>query len=126
MTIFLIDDNSMYLQVTMEKLKPHCSKIYIFSNYKDALNNFSLNPDIIFLDYLFEDGLNGEKILKKIRLANPKQKIVIVSGQDNAKTVHQLISLGVHDYIIKEEGYITEMVNLMEEYAQEQSNLNPS
>lgn len=114
MTIFLIDDNSMYLKVTMEKIKAHCKQVFIFSSYKDALNNIRLNPDIIFLDYLFDDHINGELIFKKIKAANPDQHIVMVSAQEKADIVHQLVRLGIRDYIVKDENYIENMVETIE------------
>ncbi|MFZ6009439.1 MAG: response regulator [Bacteroidota bacterium] len=125
MTLFLIDDNSMFLQVTREKLKPYCSDIYIFSSYKDALNNLELKPDIIFLDYLFDEKTNGTKIMKKIRKANPSQRVVIVSGQESPSTVHQLIQIGVQDYIVKDENYIEKMVEVINEQDQSKLATNP-
>jgi DNA-binding NarL/FixJ family response regulator len=117
MTVFLIDDNSMYLQVTKQRLKPYVDQVFVFSSYRDALNNAELKPDIIFLDYLFDSNeINGATIVNKIMKLNPQQKIVIVSGQESGDVVHNLVKLGIRDYIVKEGNYIEEMISVIKDY----------
>jgi response regulator of citrate/malate metabolism len=117
MTVFLIDDNSMYLQVTKQRLKPYADQIFVFSSYRDALNNAELKPDIIFLDYLFDSNeVNGATIVNKIMKMNPQQKIVMVSAQESGDVVHNLVKLGIRDYIVKENNYIEEMIEVIKEY----------
>ena len=48
-------------------------------------------------------GLNGEDLLKRIKIKFPTSEIVVISGQEDVATAVKLINLGAYDYLIKDE-----------------------
>lgn len=105
-TIFIVDDDPT--QVTM--LQDHLSKftaikIHTFKSGEECLKNLNLNPQVIFLDYNFEDAksMNGLDVLKKIKESNPETEVVMLTGQDKIQVAVNIMKYGAFDYIAKSE-----------------------
>lgn len=71
-----------------------------YANGADCINNLHQNPDIIFLYHHMED-INGFEVLKKIKQYNSNIYVIMISRQENTKTVVNALRLGAFDYIIK-------------------------
>jgi DNA-binding NtrC family response regulator len=67
----------------------------------ECLDQLSLRPDIIFLDY-YIDNRNGIDILRKIRRFDPKIPVVFISGQEEIDIAVKALKSGALDYLTKE------------------------
>lgn len=109
---FIVDDDifcaNMYEQYL---LNLNYTDITYYNNGNDCLNNLDQNPDIIFLDHNMED-ITGFEVLKKIKRQNPNIYVVMISGQENIKTVVDALRYGAFDYIIKD-SIVSERMNLI-------------
>jgi DNA-binding NtrC family response regulator len=78
----------------------------------DCVNNLTLQPDVIFLDYSME-LFNGLEVLKKIKRFNPDIYVVFLSGQENIETAVSSLKYGAFDYIVKGEGAQEKITNTL-------------
>jgi len=58
------------------------------------------NPDVVLLDIRLP-GLDGFEALEKIRAANSKAKVVMLSTWDNPTYVARAVALGASDFMLK-------------------------
>jgi DNA-binding NarL/FixJ family response regulator len=112
--IFLVDDDELYLL----RLKDHLTeklyfktRIYTYISGEECLNNLSLNPDIIVLDYYFnppDDStghkpMNGIELIKKLKEQRPDVHLIMLSCETDVEVANTAIKEGAKDYIIKYE-----------------------
>lgn len=99
--IFIVEDDPFYKEIISSHLFDlGYTKIELYTNAKDFLNNLYKIPDIIFLDYNLEDK-NGLEILKEIKGFNPDIHVVFLSAQDTIQVAVDALRFGALDYIIK-------------------------
>jgi two-component system OmpR family response regulator len=118
--MFIVDDHEPTLQM-MKKLmeKKQAFQVHAFDSGEACLNNISLNPEIILLDFeLFGSGgrMNGLDVVRKLHESQIHPKIVMLTGQDNGNMVLSLIQLGIRDYIIKDENAFVELESIITEF----------
>ncbi len=58
------------------------------------------NPDVVLLDIRLP-GIDGFEVLEKIRAANAKSKVVMLSTWDNPTYVARAVALGASDFMLK-------------------------
>lgn len=124
--VYILEDDLFFcqlLKVQVEKFfqaNQLTGEIFTFSNGEDFLKQYNGKASLIFLDYLLGDE-NSEEVLKKIYEVNKKQKVVMLSGQDDGSTTLRLIRMGIRHYIIKDDDYINNLQDVMgEEFADEE------
>ena len=82
-SIFLVDDDIMSLTLYGQFLKSiGYEDVHLFNSGTDCIENLSLHPQIIFLDYSMED-MNGIDVLKKVRQFDPNIVVVFISGNES-------------------------------------------
>lgn len=101
--VFIVEDDSLYSRLVkyVFELDPD-HEIHLFSNGKECLDNLHLQPDIISLDYTLPD-IDGRIVLQKIQKFDKNIEVIMLSGQNDISIAMELIHLGVHDYIVKDE-----------------------
>jgi two-component system, OmpR family, response regulator len=104
--IFIVDDEAMVRRMIEFKLKDREDlEVHSFPSGETCLENLSLNPDIIILDYHMdtesEDAMNGLDTLLKIVELAPEVKVAMLSSQDNVGVAVDVLKKGAVDYIIK-------------------------
>ncbi len=100
--IFVVEDDPMYqrmIRYLMELNPDH--EVHVFATGQECLEQLSLNPDLISLDYSLPD-MTGEAVLHQIKSFNPAITILILSGQQDVGTAVKLLKEGVYDYITKD------------------------
>ena len=116
--IFLVDDDA----INNEMLKMHLAKIFkleilTFSTGEDCLNNLSLKPDYIILDYRLNgikpEAMNGIEILKKIKEQAPDIYVLFLSGQDKIEVAVDTIKYGAYDYVVKNQSAFLRIENCL-------------
>jgi two-component system OmpR family response regulator len=106
-TVFLVDDDSIFLKVLETQFKERTKyNVKTFSTGEDCLKNLEEKPDIIFLDYYLNPSnpnQTGLKILDKIKIANPKINVIMLSSQDSIEIAVNCMKHQAFDYIVKSE-----------------------
>lgn len=79
-TIFVVDDEQMLLDLAEAVLQPLGYNVRTFSDPRMALKEFpAAKPAIIVTDYAMGE-MNGLDLVRECRRANPGQKMILVSG----------------------------------------------
>jgi DNA-binding NtrC family response regulator len=103
MKIFLVDDDPNCLQLYAQYLNNlGYTHIQYFGKSSDCVDQLTLNPDLVFLDYTM-DNLNGIDVLKRIKRFNPNILVVFISGQEEIDVAVNALKYGALDYITKED-----------------------
>lgn len=113
-TIFLVDDDQFSLEMQKKMISEIGNfDIYLFTSGQECINQLTLEPKIIFLDYNMSP-INGIDILKKIKRFNPSIYIVFVSGQKTIKVAVDALKYGAFDYIVKGENELQNLKRVLE------------
>jgi len=106
--LFLVDDDKVFLKSLEIEFLEHADFIIeTFETGELCLENLSLNPDIIILDYLLDgivkNAMNGIETLDKIKAFNPDIPVVMLSGQDKIEVAINCMHHRAFDYVVKSE-----------------------
>ena len=107
-SIFLVDDDALYLTLLQTELSENQGYIIkTFANGELCLEKISEVPDIIVLDYhlngIEKNALNGLDTLRKIKIINPDIPVIMLSSQDKIEVAVNCMKLKAVDYIVKSE-----------------------
>ena len=124
--VFVVDDDPHFRQI----LNTHFNKLEIksdadnlykfkvrnFATGRSCLENLSLNPDLVLLNFYINKGmpnaLSGQETLEKISEVNPNQKVLILNDIDiNLRDA--FVENGLRDYIIKDNEALMELNKLV-------------
>ena len=110
--ILLVEDNE-YDRQTIRKAFGSQFDIDAAIHYSQAMEKLKSDQyDFVLLDLMLperhgakimEDGSLGFQLLKYIRENEPLCPVVVISGMQSVKTALKVLSVGVVDYIVKEE-----------------------
>lgn len=86
-TIFIVDDDEMLSMMLMDQLSARADcEIHTFSTGEECLQNVTLNPDIVVLDFNLNSvdpsAADGMEIMKKLRERYPQILIIMYSSQE--------------------------------------------
>jgi two-component system, OmpR family, response regulator len=106
--LFLVDDDVLFLKdLEIEFSENTTSSIKTFSTGEQCLKNISMNPDVIILDYHLDSvdkkAINGLETLARIKAANPKIPVIMLSSQDKIEVAVNCMKHQAFDYIVKSE-----------------------
>ena len=132
-SVFMVDDNEMYLKTLLFFLKEHFrSEIQIesFLTGEDCLEKIKLNPetaaDVVILDYHLntdsKDAMNGIDVLKKIKQINSRIIVVILSAEDKLKIATDCIANGAYEYVVKSETAFIRTQNILKNSLEKELN----
>jgi two-component system OmpR family response regulator len=85
-TIFIVDDNKVYLKLLKLALKRKNFTLYTFTTGEECLDYLELKPDLVILDYHL-DGVNpyaqkGDKISELIIQKLPETETILISSDE--------------------------------------------
>ncbi len=90
----------------------------------DALQQIEkLKPDLTILDISLP-SLSGVELARKLRKYVPDMKILVLSRHDSPEYVEQLVKLGIHGYVLKEEAG-SDLIKAVEVIQKGQTYLSP-
>lgn len=81
-TIFVVDDEPMLLEMAVMVLEPLHFRVRTFRDPQTALAEFSAanpRPALIVTDYAMH-SMSGMDLIRECRRIHPKQKIILLSG----------------------------------------------
>lgn len=101
-SILLIDDQPEQNEI-MERLLGNLGyKIYSVSSGEEGFEFLKTKPvDLVLLDMILGEGINGCETYEKILQINPQQKAIIVSGYSKGNDVVKARRLGVSHFLEK-------------------------
>ena len=124
--VFIVDDDPHFLQI----LNTHFSKLHLntnknhqyhfkirnFATGRSCIENLTLNPDLILLNFYINKGLpnalSGQETLEQISHINPNQKVLILNDID-INLREAFVENGLRDYIITDNEALTELNRLI-------------
>ncbi len=122
--IFFVDDDKMMLNLMEYTFK--CREgfdVRSFFSGEECLENISLNPNLIILDYYLGEGestaMSGLDTLKKISEINNKIPVVILSREKDQELISQFMKYGAMQYVIKDDFFINTLIETVETYFME-------
>jgi CheY-like chemotaxis protein len=84
-TIFVVDDEPMLLDLAATILQPLGFKVRTFSDPKKALAEYpAAKPVVVVTDYAM-GGMSGLDLVRECRRINPRQKTILLSGTVDEK-----------------------------------------
>jgi two-component system OmpR family response regulator len=106
--IFLVDDDALFLKsLEIEFAQNTESAVQTFATGERCIENLSQNPDIVILDYhlsgVDKNAINGLETLDRIKTANPRIPVIMLSSQDKIEVAVNCIKHQAFDYIVKSE-----------------------
>lgn len=103
MNIYIIEDDHWYSKVMEHYLSLNPEyRVKTFNTGKNILNELKNKPDVICMDYTLPD-IKGEKLLIEIKKRCPEIPVIVISGQEEISIAVNLLKLGAHDYLVKNE-----------------------
>lgn len=99
----LIADDSLFMRRILKDILSDKYNIIEAESGAKAEQQFKKEePDLVLLDIIMPGGEEeGIKVLQKIRKANPKAKVVMITAVGQDSTIEECKKLGAVDYIIK-------------------------
>ena len=118
--IFVIDDDPLILALVKKNLEGELTNIRTYQYGEECLNELNDNPDLIILDYLFHnkensDVMGGKEIFEKILAHSKKIPVIMLSGQEDGDVVLELARMGIEDYVIKDQLFIANLKEVVNE-----------
>ena len=107
-TIFLVDDDSLYLKLLEIEFLEHANfEVHTYTSGEECIRNLIKKPNLIILDYHL-DGVNkqvltGIQALDEIKKVAPEIPIVIFSAQDKIEVAVECMHHKAYDYVVKSE-----------------------
>ncbi len=101
-TIVVVDDNQEQRYIAQAILEALNYKVYAVDSGEAILEmTTTISPDLILLDMIMENGMDGLETYRRLRNRKPDQKVVIVSGYSESDRVQEALRLGALMYIRK-------------------------
>jgi len=113
----LIADDSLFMRRILKDILSDKYTIIEAESGSKAEQQFKKEePDLVLLDIIMPGGEEeGIKVLRKIRKANPKAKVVMITAVGQDSTIEECKKLGAVDYIIKPFDR-EEVINIVQKY----------
>ncbi len=101
--IFIVEDDPWYGEILEYHLSLNQDYLITrFTTGKECLANLHKKPDLISIDFSLPD-YTGDKLFQKIKEADDRIPVIVISGQEEIAVAVKLLKMGVSDYLIKDE-----------------------
>ncbi len=99
--ILLVEDDEIIRETTKELLNFLFSSVDTAENGATGLKKYKEKPyDVVFTDLIMPE-MNGIEMITKIKEINPRQTIIVVSGNDDAEHLIKILNMGIENFILK-------------------------
>ncbi len=101
LTVFIVDDNPVFLKLVKHLLKEDRVTILTFSSAEECLNALDLEPDIVITDFHLDgknkDAMPGDELAAIIESKLPETEVFIISADKKFRFIsHLKNSFGEH------------------------------
>ena len=101
-TILLIDDQKEQNELMEKVLQKMGYTPYSVTSGEEGIAFLQTQPvDLVFLDMMMGEGLNGRETFERILEINPHQKAIVISGYAKSDEIAKISELGVTEFIAK-------------------------
>ncbi len=101
-TILVVDDQEGQCLTTRNLLTSIGYSVFMANSGKEALEIYRETPvDLVILDMILENGMNGRETYEEMLKINPQQKAIVVSGFSENKELSKIQELGISHFIRK-------------------------
>jgi len=108
--IFVVDDDPFINKLVVRRFTSEGYRLEAFDYGEDCLRAINKNPDLIILDYYFDNNdrkvMNGMEVFDKIKELKPETLVIMLSGQEKGEVVLEFARKGIDDYVIKDNNLI--------------------
>ena len=102
--VLLVDDEEEFVRTLSERIQLRDIGSKVVLDGEKAVESLEEEiPDVMVLD-LKMPGMNGIEVLKKVKEAYPKVKVVMLTGHGSKKDEEEARKLGAFDYLQKPSG----------------------
>ena len=115
--IYVVDDNVLNLKVIQKSIRKHNNcNIRIFTSAEECLRTVNLRvPDLILADYYLDSGynncINGDELLCKIKKQQPALHVIMYSSIEDFNLIVNMIKAGAQDFIPRDKDFINAITN---------------
>lgn len=100
--VLVVDDDPIQREVALKLLAKLGYKAHAVDSGEKALDFIKENPqDLILLDMIMPEGIDGAEAYKRALEINPNQKAIIVSGYTETDRVKEAQNLGAGSFVRK-------------------------
>jgi DNA-binding response OmpR family regulator len=100
-SILIAEDNENNLELLKVRIESGNFRVFTAKNGIDALELFyQYEPDVVLLDIQLP-GLNGVRVLEKIRKVNKTSTIIIITAFGSEEIAVETLKKGANDYLTK-------------------------
>lgn len=113
--VFVIEDNrteGLLLQLALSEI-PNL-EVKTYANAALMLEEISEQPEIAVIDLNLPD-MSGLELIREIKEASPKTRMVVVSAQRDMDVLADVQAEGVYNYLVKSEACLTYLGTVVEE-----------
>lgn len=117
-TILVVDDDPAARKPMARLLQMEGHEVFCAENAVAAMAAaIGHKPDLILLDVAIPpmDGLTFLFLLRE-RPFGKDVPVIVISGRDDARTMHRARELGVHEYLVKSQYKTSELLDLVRRY----------
>lgn len=100
--ILVVDDQETQCLTTRNLLTNIGYQAFTVTSGEDALKLYNKTPvDLVILDMILEQGMNGRETYEQMLKINPQQKAIVISGFSENEELVKIQELGVSHFIRK-------------------------
>lgn len=102
MKFLIVDDNAAVRRLIAEVVMPLADEIRECCDGADALSAYHSNrPDLVLMDIRMKQ-VDGIEATKRIKMADPSAKIIIVTDYDDEALRQEAMRVGACEYALKD------------------------
>jgi len=99
--LLIVDDEVEICEFLKSFFEDRDFKVSVANNGTQALEQVALfQPEVVLLDIQMP-GMDGLKVLKKIKETNPKMKVIMVTAVETQERIEEAMRFGADNYITK-------------------------
>ena len=100
--ILIVDDDGIQRDVALAILKELGYDAASVESGEEAIDHIrKYPPDLLIIDMIMPDGIDGFETYKRALEINPGQRAIIISGYSRASKVEEAKKLGIGDFVTK-------------------------
>lgn len=114
-SVLVVEDNADDARVITRVLQNFgIRRMTVVSTGEDAIAHAAKEPSDVVLTDFGLPGMNGLRVLERIKEANPRTKVILMTGLGDEQTAVAAIKLGASDYVLKDELLTSGVVNALQ------------
>ena len=100
--ILVVDDMELQREIAMLILQKLGYRVTVASSGQEALSLYiQEKPDLVLLDMVMENGMDGLETFKALQALDPNASVVITSGYSESERTQECMELGAKSFLKK-------------------------